>query len=151
MAKNKYKLIDYIEDRAHRQLMSVSYDFSEDAELAMSDDSDKLAVLLRDRIDRIVTGDDSLSCEVTREVVTSPHEIIKMSVTVKLYLHVKEKYSGKVKWETINIKEELFESCSSFFADPMSRISLIIANITASFTGLPLITPDDLIVPDERE
>ncbi|MDR1292090.1 MAG: hypothetical protein LBJ91_01655 [Clostridiales Family XIII bacterium] len=147
MAK-KCKLIDCIEDSASRQLVSVSYNLNEDA---ITDKSDDLTILLSDRIDKILTENDSMSCEVTREVRTSPQSILSISVTAKLYLNVKTKYSGKMKWDEIDIEKELSGSCRGFFSDPMSRISLIIANITSSFAGLPMITPDSLIISDEGE
>jgi hypothetical protein len=128
--------------------MSVSYDFS--AKKA-KERLDEIRIVLQDRIEGIVPGDDSLSCKVVREISTSPQSIISISVAVKVYFNIKKKYSGKVPWDEMDVEKELFENCKSFFVNPMSRISLLIANITSSFAGSPMITPSRLIMPDEEE
>ena len=135
MAAKKSKLIDYLNATASRQLLSVKYQLSEETP------NESLNLTCTDEITTDSWDDNGIVCTISRKLKTEP-EFLSIDIIARVIINIKKEYKGKIVWENIDVKEEIGKSeYYRFFSDPFSRISLLISNLTASFSGTPIVTP----------
>ena len=135
------KLNNYFEDGGERALLSIDYSSIEDAI-----DDESFGLKIEDKISEMNTSDESLSFVLERRLEFDPQILFFLSVKIRIRLNVKEEYIGNVPWDDIDIIDELAEESADLISEPMSRVSLLIANITASLSSMPIVSPVGLIV-----
>lgn len=78
---------------------------------------------------------------VTRSLYFDPEEIFRLSVAFGANLKFDSKKVNEYNWNDINLAEEFRENGEFVTDNLMSRISLLIAQITSSFGQQPLLLP----------
>lgn len=78
---------------------------------------------------------------VTRSLYFDPEEIFRLSVAFGANLKFDSKKVNEYNWNEINLAEEFRENGEFVTDNLMSRISLLIAQITSSFGQQPLLLP----------
>lgn len=87
---------------------------------------------------------------VTRSLQFDPPEMFQLSVSFGTDLKLHPQRLGEYDWSTLNLAEE-FRDNGQFVTDNlMSRISLLIAQITSSFGQQPLILPPTVAKASEK-
>lgn len=76
-----------------------------------------------------------------RGIKFDPHEFFELSISFGAELTFNEEKSAQIDWSTINLAEEFHQNGEFVLSNLVSRISLLIAQITSSFGQPPLILP----------
>ncbi len=93
-----------------------------------------------DNIDVNISGD-TVKLTVQRILKFDPEEIFNLSVSFGAILKFNKEKEGDYDWEKINLAEEFQENGQFVLGNLMSRITLLIAEITSSFGQMPIISP----------
>ena len=119
------------------------------------------------RLETNITTDCSLNCTdninaqlienqgiklvVTRALEFEPESIFSMKVSFGAKLYFKEDKMKAFDWSQLNLAEEFRENGDFVINELMSRITLMIAQITASFGQVPLILPPLIPTNDKKD
>ena len=108
--------------------------------LEKGDEQVEYALNYRDNIE-VKLKDDGVELVVERLLKFNPEEIFELSVSfgavLKFDFSKKEEYD----WEEVDLAEEFRENGGFVMVNLMNRISLVVAEITASFGQQPIILP----------
>ena len=99
----------------------------------------ELSLLCQDNL-KVMTNEDGVRIIVTRTLMFEPEELFALNVSFGADLKFNER-KAEHEWTEINLAEEFGENGDFVTAQLMSRISLLIGQITASFGQQPLIWP----------
>lgn len=99
----------------------------------------EVALLCQDNIKASVNGE-GVRIIVTRSLVFEPEKIFVLSVSFGAELKFNNRKSEQ-DWMKINLAEEFMQNGDFVTTQLMSRISLLIGQITSSFGQQPLILP----------
>lgn len=99
----------------------------------------EVALLCQDNV-RASVNDEGVCIIVTRSLVFEPEKIFVLSVSFGAELKFNNRKSEQ-DWMKINLAEEFRQNGDFVTAQLMSRISLLIGQITSSFGQQPLILP----------
>jgi len=99
----------------------------------------EFALLCQDNV-KVLAGEEGVRVVVTRSLVFDPEEIFALSVSFGVDLKFNER-KAEHDWENIDLAEEFRENGDFVTVQLMSRISLLIGQITSSFGQQPLILP----------
>ena len=99
----------------------------------------ELSLLCQDNL-KVMTNEDGVKIIVTRTLMFEPEELFALNVSFGADLKFNER-KAEHEWTEINLAEEFGENGDFVTAQLMSRISLLIGQITASFGQQPLILP----------
>lgn len=102
----------------------------------------EFALLCQDNV-KVLAGEDGVRVVVTRTLVFDPEEIFNLSVSFGMDLKFNER-KAEHDWENIDLAEEFRENGDFVTVQLMSRISLLIGQITSSFGQQPLVLPNVL-------
>ena len=129
-------LSEYFMPEHEFYLQSVSYNkienITEQAEYSLN---------CFDSISADVEESEGVRVTVTRSLKFDPEEIFELSVSFGAMLKFEPEMRDKYKWDEINMAEELRNSGEFVIGNLMSRISLLIAQITSCFGQAPLVLP----------
>lgn len=93
-----------------------------------------------DNLETIVK-EDKVNLIVRRSVRFEPKEIFELTVSFGVILKIKKEKMDEYDWSSINLAEE-FQTNGNFVLDNiMSRITMLIAEITSSYGQNPIIVP----------
>lgn len=92
--------------------------------------------------------DDFVKLTVKRVLEFEPEELFDLSVSFGAVLRFHEDKKGDYDWKKINLAEEFRENGQFVLGNLMSRISLLIAQITSSFGQAPIILPPGIASKD---
>lgn len=85
--------------------------------------------------------EEKVNLTVRRTVRFEPKEIFELTVSFGVVLKIKKEKLEEYDWSTINLAEE-FQANGNFVLDNiMSRITMLIADITSSYGQNPIIVP----------
>ncbi len=85
--------------------------------------------------------EDKVNLIVRRTVRFEPQEIFELTISFGVVLKIKAEKQNEYDWSSINLADE-FQMNGNFVLDNvMSRISLLVAEITSSFGQNPIIVP----------
>jgi hypothetical protein len=143
MAETKNKLITYLSNKGSRELISVQYTDNK------IEASNGVEVHVIDVLDDIITNERGFSFNLERKLHLSPENLFDLSVKVRVSVELLDEYIGQIAWADFDIKSEIRDNCQQYISDPLNHISLIISQITASFSGSPIITPPALLMGEE--
>lgn len=133
MIKN---LHEYFRPEQEIFLDTISYKRIENS----SDSStQEFALLCQDNV-KVLAGEDGVRVVVTRSLVFDPEKIFTLSVSFGMDLKFNERKT-EYDWENIDLVEEFRENGDFVTVQLMSRISLLIGQITSSFGQQPLVLP----------
>lgn len=91
----------------------------------------------------------SIKIHIIRSVYFNPKSVFSVEVGYVIELQINQEYKEIVKRNQEGIKRRLIEEGSYLIANTMSRISLLIAQVTASSGLQPLITPPEIDINEE--
>ena len=104
-----------------------------------TDNKQQIAILCQDNVNASLS-DEGVRVLITRSVTFDPEKIFTMSVSFGADLKFSDRKSEQ-DWKNINLAEEFLENGDFVTSQLVSRISLIIGEITSSFGQQPLILP----------
>lgn len=121
-------------------LDTISYKRIEDSK---NEEKQELSLLCKDDIDTLVT-DDFVQIIITRELVFYPEAMFSLIVSFGACLKFNERKEEQ-NWADIDLAKEFSENGQFITSQLMSRISLLIGQITSSFGQQPLVLPVTII------
>lgn len=86
----------------------------------------------------------SVKLLVTRTINFDPESLFELEATYEAVLRIKSEFVEKYNWKEIDLATEFIENGDFIMGNILNRISLLIANITASFGQTPFIIPPNL-------
>lgn len=128
-------LSDYFDAEQEYYLDQVSYN-----RIRKNEETEEYSLNCIDNI-KVDTYDDFIKLTVKRVLEFEPKEIFELSVSYGAILRYNKEKKEDYNWEEINFAEEFRENGQFVLDNLMSRISLLIAEITSSFGQTPLILP----------
>lgn len=97
-----------------------------------------------DSIKADVDGVDAIRVTVTRSLKFEPDELFELSISFGAILTFDPQKKNEYNWHEINMAEEFRNNGEFVTRNLMSRISLLIAQITSSFGQTPLVLPPNV-------
>ena len=128
-------LIDYFEAEQEFYLDKILYNRIDKKEQA-----NEYSLNCIDNIEAAV-NENIVKLTITRALKFDPEEIFELSLSYGAILKIKKERKEEYDWDKINLAEEFRENGEFVLGNLMSRISLLIAEITSSFGQIPLILP----------
>lgn len=105
--------------------------------------SKEISLLCQDTVNAS-SNQQTLRILITRTISVEPKMLFELSITFGAILTFNEN-SRDIDWEKINLAEELKENGAFITNQLVSRISLLIGQITSSFGQQPLLLPPTLV------
>lgn len=120
-------------------LDKISYDRIESPEAV----NGEISLVCHDNV-TVSHGDEGVKIVITRSLVFDPNILFVLSVSFGAILSFNEN-SSQINWDDVNLAEEFRENGDFVTNQLMSRISLMIGQITSSFGQRPIMLPSELI------
>ena len=128
-------LEDYFEDELRFYLDKVSYN-----RIDKKGQAEEYSLKCIDNIEAVVE-EGTVRLTVKRILKFEPEEIFELLVSYGAILKIKEEKKKDHDWEKIDLAGEFRENGQFVLENLMSRISLLIAEITSSYGQPPIILP----------
>lgn len=109
----------------------------------------EISLLCQDNVN-VSVNEDGVRVIVTRSVIFDPNEIFTLSVSFGADLKFTDR-KLEYEWKDLDLAQEFMENGDFVTAQLMSRISLVIGEITSSFGQQPLILPAVIAKKDGSE
>ncbi|MCI8349294.1 MAG: hypothetical protein HFE74_07685 [Firmicutes bacterium] len=103
-----------------------------------------------DRIDADV-NEDVVKLSVNRTIKFEPKEIFELTVKYGVILKLKKEKINEYRWNEINLADEFAKNGDFVLQNIMSRMTLLISEITASFGQPPIILPPLITLKDNQD
>ena len=132
-------LIDFFKSEQEIFLNTVSYTRIENTKTPVPGE---IILLCQDNV-KASLEDEGVKLIVTRSLVFDPKMFFELTVSFGAVLRFNEK-RNEINWNEVNLAEEFRENGGFITDHLMSRISLLIAQITYSFGQQPLVLPSIL-------
>ena len=139
-------LYEYFKPELDIFLDSVNYNRIESAG---NEHNKELSLLCQENI-KVSVNDKGVRIIVSRSLLFEPERFFVLNVSLGADLKFNER-KNEHKWEDINLAEEFKENGAFVTGQLMSRISLLIGQITSSFGQAPLIIPAILAKNDNNQ
>lgn len=131
-------LVDYFSDEQEFYLENISYsriDKKEQAKEYSLNCIDNIGVEVNEEVVKLT---------VSRVLKFDPEEFFELSVSFGAILKFNEENKKEHDWKEIHLADEFRENGQFVLGNLMSRISLLIAEITSSFGQTPIILPPEI-------
>lgn len=139
-------LKDYFSDSYEFMLSSANYQ----AKFGPIDPANQKLIVL-DNIEVFHQENNIIKVDFTRTVNFQPEQIFELSVTFSIFLSAKNQSDNLKQLKDSDIIETLSVGTSPITTNIMSRMSLLIAQITSSFGQMPLSTAPLFIHPQTEK
>lgn len=139
MVKN---LAEYFQDEQDIFLEEISYSKME------NEVASEFSLNCTDNISTQIIENQGIKIVVTRTLEFEPKCVFSMKVAFGAKLYFEEDKIKEVDWNKLNLADEFRENGEFVINELMSRITLMIAQITASFGQVPLILPP--VIPRDK-
>lgn len=90
-------------------------------------------------------NDETIQINVERILSFVPEGLFDLSVSFGAILHFNEDRKNEIDWNSVILAEEFVENGQFVMNNLMSRISMLIAEITASYGQAPIVLPNAVI------
>lgn len=87
------------------------------------------------------TNVENITAIITRSFSFEPKSLVEVSVSFEVVLELNDKYKNSDKLDFSLIRKELISEDSVIMSIVMSRISLLISQLTSSYGERPIVTP----------
>lgn len=94
-----------------------------------------------DSVDVDIINENTVRVTVERALKFSPEEMFNLTISFGALLKFNEEKKADYDWEKIDLMEEFRENGQFVLSNLITRISLLIAEITSSFGQMPIISP----------
>ena len=105
------------------------------------EDVGEVSLNCRDSISVVVNNDEGVTLIITRKMYFDPNVLFELEVSFGVDLKFIQEKKTEVEWDTVDLASEFKKSGEFVLQNIMSRMSLLIGQITASFGQAPLMTP----------
>lgn len=131
-------LAQYFESEHQIYLKKIHF---EKLELISEVETEEITLNCTDNITATLKENEGIELVLTRRLSFIPEQIFGLEVSFGVELKFNKEKAKEIDWGEINLADE-FKNNGNFVLDNvLSRISLLIAQITASFNQSPLIIP----------
>lgn len=132
-------LVEYFDSSQEIFLEKISYKKIDEIK---ENENLEVSLLCEDNVEASIM-EDKLKVVITRSLKFDPEVLFSMSVAFGAVLRFNTKKS-EIDWNNVDISKEIVENGEFITLQLVSRISLIIGEITSSFGQQPLILPPKL-------
>ncbi len=143
MIKN---LVEYFLPEQEFYLQNVSYSKVENV---INQNEHSLNCIDNIKVD--VIGNEKVRITITRSLKFEPEELFNLSVAFGAVLSFDPEHEKDCNWNEINLAEEFRANGDFVTVNLMSRITLLIAQITSSFGQQPLVLPPGIASNNEKK
>ena len=91
---------------------------------------------------------DNVEFKISRNLSFEPKSLVDINVCFSVVLKVDDKYKDSSELDYELIRNEMLSEDSAFMPIIMSRISLIISQLTSSYGERPIITPPSFMITE---
>ena len=105
------------------------------------EDVGEVSLNCRDSISVVVNNDEGVTLIITRKMYFDPNVLFDLEVSFGVDLKFIQEKKTEVEWDNVDLASEFKKSGEFVLQNIMSRMSLLIGQITASFGQAPLMTP----------
>ena len=91
------------------------------------------------------TNVENITAIITRSFSFEPKSLVEVSVSFEVVLELNDKYKNSDKLDLSLIRKELISEDSVIMSIVMSRISLLISQLTSSYGERPIVTPPSVM------
>ncbi len=105
------------------------------------EDVGEVSLNCRDSISVVVNNDEGVTLIITRKMYFDPNVLFELEVSFGVDLKFIQEKKTEVEWDNVDLASEFKKSGEFVLQNIMSRMSLLIGQITASFGQAPLMTP----------
>lgn len=134
-------LAQYFESEHQIYLKKIHF---EKLELISEVETEEITLNCTDNITATLKENEGIELVLTRRLSFIPEQIFGLEVSFGVDLKFNKEKAKEIDWSEINLADE-FKNNGNFVLDNvLSRISLLIAQITASFNQSPLIIPPNI-------
>lgn len=127
---------EYFTGNCSISLENVHYEKLDELEVEVD-----LAVKDNLKINDVSSSSDHIEIIISRNLSFRPRSLVDITVSFGIILELNEKYKGTNKPDLDTLKSELFTKDSVIASIVMSRISLLISQLTSSYGERPIVTP----------
>ena len=106
-----------------------------------TEDVGEVSLNCRDSISVVVNNDEGVTLIITRKMYFDPNVLFELEVSFGVDLKFIQEKKTEVEWDNVDLASEFKKSGEFVLQNIMSRMSLLIGQITASFGQAPLMTP----------
>lgn len=92
----------------------------------------------------VSVNEEHVKLKITRSLVFEPNELFELNVSFGAILKFNQKVKNEYNWNEMNLAEEFKENGDFVTVNLMTRISLLVSQITSSFGQIPIILPPQL-------
>lgn len=103
------------------------------------DENSEVEISFVDDFDIVKNNDKILIIDFNRKLIMSGDALFNLSITYRIEHFVKQ--DENIHLEDYNIDEEIKKNIDMFSGNVMSKVSLLISEITSNFGTFPIITP----------
>ena len=111
----------------------------------LSETTDELLLNCSDVISATMCGTDRVQVSVTRKLQFEPNNMFEMEVCFSAILILDRSKADEIEWEKVNLAEEFRKNGNFVLGNLMSRVTLLIAQITSSCGQAPLVLPPAIV------
>lgn len=109
----------------------------------------ELTLNCTDNISAEINEKNDVKVIVTRSLTFEPEKMFRLSVAFGANLQLEPQRANEYQWHEINLAEEFRHNGNFVIDNLMSRITLLIAQITSSFGQQPIILPPNVSQVDK--
>lgn len=103
---------------------------------------------VKDNLDIHKEGSDNIELIISRNLSFTPYSMVDIDVSFSVFLELNDKYKGDKQLDYTLIKKEILNKDSVIMSIIMSRISLLISQLTSSYGERPIITPPSFMTSE---
>lgn len=110
------------------------------------DENSEVEISFVDDFDIVKNNDKILIIDFNRKLIMSGDALFNLSITYRIEHFVKQ--DENIHLKDYNIDEEIKKNIEMFSGNVMSKVSLLISEITSNFGTFPIITPPIVKIED---
>jgi len=134
------RLKDFLSEKTNSDIYNIYYKY-----IGLLKKDIKISYI--DTIKELNHDNEKLTIIVTRELKFTPKNFFSLAVSYYVEHFLKDEYIGIFDWEKFDLSKEINDDIKYYSLNKMSRISLLISQITSSFGYNPIVTPPMFILP----
>lgn len=112
----------------------------------ISENDGEVVLNVKDDIDiNLDSKGQGIDAIITRRLSFTPNSLFEITVSFGVFLEFKDEYKDDETLDLNELKKEFFVGQSAIINIVMSRISLLISQMTSSFGERPIVTPPSIM------
>lgn len=107
----------------------------------LEESPEDVSLNIKDNLNIQKKGSDDIELIISRNLSFTPYSLVDISVSFSVLLELNDKHKGDKSPDYNTIKNEILNKDNVIMSIIMSRISLLISQLTSSYGERPIITP----------